>query len=394
MKAILDEAAAMGEQITAWRRDLHQIPELGLETPETSAYIVQELKKMGASDIREKIGGWGVTAVVKGALPGKTLAVRADCDGLPVVEETGLPFASKNGRMHACGHDAHTAMALGAAKLLIAHKNELAGTVKFIFQPGEENVKGAKAMIDDGVMENPAPDALLGLHTGCLWKEAGPGEVGVRYGALMAAVDRFQITFRGKGGHGATPHLAVDPVTMASAAVLELQTIISRELSPLDPAVLTIGRIAGGTAFNIIAEECVIEGTVRTLSPATRAFVEERIRALASRVAEGMRGSARVEYDAGPPPLINDPEFTRKFQDFAAALIGPEKVKEIAEPTMGGEDVAYFLEMVPGTFFAHGSCNPEKGQVYPHHNSRFDIDEDTLPLGSALFAGFALNWQK
>ena len=153
MKAILDEAAAMGEQITAWRRDLHQIPELGLETPETSAYIVQELKKMGASDIREKIGGWGVTAVVKGALPGKTLAVRADCDGLPVVEETGLPFASKNGRMHACGHDAHTAMALGAAKLLIAHKNELAGTVKFI--SAGENVKGAKAMIDDGVMDNP-----------------------------------------------------------------------------------------------------------------------------------------------------------------------------------------------------------------------------------------------
>lgn len=394
MNAILEEARALSEEITAWRRSLHEIPELGLETPKTAAFIVQELKKMGAEDIREKVGGWGVTALVKGALPGKTLAVRADCDALPIKEETGLPFASKNGLMHACGHDAHTAMALGAAKLLLARKNDLAGTVKFIFQPAEENVLGAKAMIDDGALENPAVDALIGLHTGCLWKDIGFGEIGVRYGSLMAAVDRFIITFKGKGGHGATPHLAVDPVTMTSTAVLELQTILSRELSPLDPAVLTIGRIEGGRAFNIIAESCTIEGTVRTLSPTTRAFVEERIRAIASRVAEGMRGEAEVKYEAGPPALINDAEFTKKFQAFAAGVAGADKVKEISEPTMGGEDVAFFLEKVPGTFFVHGSCNPDKGQVYPHHNPKFDIDEDALPLGSALFAGFALTWQK
>ena len=394
MEHILEEAKSISAEIAEWRRHLHQTPELGLETPKTSAYIVQELKKMGVEEIRERVGGWGVAALVKGEKPGKTLAIRADCDALPIKEETGLPFASKNGLMHACGHDAHTAMALGAAKLLLAHKAELAGTVKFIFQPAEENVQGAKAMIDDGVMENPHVDALIGLHTGCLWKEVGNGEIGVRFGSLMAAVDRFVVTFKGKGGHGATPHLAVDPVTMTATAVLELQTILSRELSPLDAAVLTVGRIEGGKSFNIIPESCLIEGTVRTLNPATRAFVEERLRAVVSRVADGMRGVAEVEYESGPPPLINDTDFTRTFQAFAARLAGAEKVKEIGEPTMGGEDVAYFLEMVPGTFFVHGSCAPEKGQVYPHHNPKFDIDEETFPLGSALFAGFALSWQQ
>ena len=394
MNSILEEAKKLAPEITAWRRHLHGIPELGLETPKTSTYIVQELRKMGVEEIRERVGGWGVTALVKGDLPGHVLAVRADCDALPIQEETGLPFAATNGLMHACGHDAHTAMALGAAKLLLAHKKELAGTVKFIFQPGEENIRGAKAMLDDGALENPSVDALIGLHTGSLWREIGPGEIGVRYGSLMAAVDRFQITFQGKGGHGATPHLAVDPVTMASTAVLELQTILSRELSPLDSAVLTIGRIVGGTAFNIIADECVLEGTVRTLKPETRAFVEERIRAISARVAEGMRGKATVEYDAGPPALINDVDFTRSFQTFATAMAGADNIKEISEPTMGGEDVAYFLEKVPGTFFAHGGCNPGKGQIWPHHNSKFDLDEETFPLGSALFAGFALTWQK
>ena len=394
MEPILAEAHKLHEEIVAWRRYLHENPEVEFDTPKTSAFIAEKLRELGAEDIRERIGKSGVTALVRGALPGKTLAIRADFDALPIAEETGLPFASKNGLMHACGHDGHTAMALGAAKLLLAQKAELKGVVKFIFQPAEETVQGAKAMLDDGAMDDPAVDAVLGLHTGCLWKEIGPGEVGVRYGALMAAVDRFHITFKGKGGHGATPHLTVDPVTMASTAVLELQTILSRELSPLDPAVLTIGRIEGGRAFNIIAENCAIEGTVRTLSPATRAFVEERIRAIASKVAEGMRGEAEVSYFAGPPALINNDDFTKKFQAFAKTIVGEDKVKEISEPTMGGEDVAFVLEKAPGTFFVHGSCNPDKGHIYPHHNPKFDIDEDTLPLGTALLAGFALAWQK
>ena len=394
MQNILEEAGKISAEIISWRRRLHEMPEIGLETPKTSAFIAGELRKMELEEIRENVGGWGVSAVVRGTLPGKTLGIRADCDGLPIREETGLSFASLNGFMHACGHDAHVAMALGAARLIRAHRADLAGAVKFIFQPGEETVQGAKAMIDGGVLENPHVDAIIGLHTGCLWKEIGPGEVGVRFGPLMAAVDRFVVTFKGRGGHGATPHLTVDPVIMTAAAVLELQTILSRELNPLDPAVLTIGRIDGGRAFNIIAESCSIEGTVRTLSPSTRAFVEERIRSICSRAADGMRGEASVDYFQGPPALINNRDFTRKFQDFASKNTGPVGVKEIGEPTMGGEDVAYFLEKVPGTFFVHGSCNPAKGQVFPHHNPKFDIDEDTLPLGSALFAGFALDWQK
>lgn len=394
MQNILEEAGKISAEITSWRRRLHAMPEIGLETPKTAAFIAGELRKMELEEIRENVGGWGVSAVVRGTLPGKTLGIRADCDGLPIREETGLSFASLNGFMHACGHDAHVAMALGAARLIRAHRADLAGAVKFIFQPGEETVQGAKAMIDGGVLENPHVDAIIGLHTGCLWKEIGPGEVGVRFGPLMAAVDRFVVTFKGRGGHGATPHLTVDPVIMTAAAVLELQTILSRELNPLDPAVLTIGRIDGGRAFNIIAESCSIEGTVRTLSPSTRAFVEERIRSICSRAADGMRGEASVDYFQGPPALINNRDFTRKFQDFASKNTGPVGVKEIGEPTMGGEDVAYFLEKVPGTFFVHGSCNPAKGQVFPHHNPKFDIDEDTLPLGSALFAGFALDWQK
>ena len=394
MATIGPETQRLAKELGALRREFHARPELGFQEHWSASRIAGYLRELGL-DVREGVAETGVTALLEGSGPGRTLLLRADMDALPLQELTGLPFASVNdGVMHACGHDAHTAMALGAAKLLLAHKAELAGTVKFIFQPAEENVQGAKAMIDDGVMENPHVDALIGLHTGCLWKEIGPGEIGVRFGSLMASVDRFVVTFKGKGGHGATPHLTVDPVTMTATAVLELQTILSRELSPLDSAVLTVGRIEGGKSFNIIPESCLIEGTVRTLNPATRAFVEERLRVVVSRVAEGMRGVAEVEYESGPPALINNADFTRKFHAFAAELAGAERVKEISEPTMGGEDVAYFLEMVPGTFFVHGSCAPEKGQVYPHHNPKFDVDEETFPLGTALFAGFALCWQQ
>lgn len=376
------------------RRLLHRTAEPAFNEHRTGQIVEETLRGLGLEVSRA--AGTGVVGLLRGGTAeGPTVAIRADMDALPVAEQTGVEWASETpGVMHACGHDAHMAMVLGAAMVLAPMACQLRGNVKFIFQPAEENVQGAKAMIDDGVMENPHVDALIGLHTGCLWRGIGPGEIGVRFGPLMASVDRFMVTFKGKGGHGATPHLAVDPVVMSAAAVLEMQTILSRELSPLDSAVLTVGRIEGGASFNIIPESCRIEGTVRTLNPAVRAFIEERLRAVVSRVAEGMRGEAEVEYESGPPPLINDADFTRAFQRFAARVAGAEKVKEIGEPTMGGEDVAYFLEMVPGTFFVHGSCAPEKGQIYPHHNPRFDVDEETFPLGSALFAGFALTWQQ
>ncbi|MFA6748228.1 MAG: M20 family metallopeptidase [Aminobacterium sp.] len=393
---IQDEAKAILSEIIEWRRHIHANPELGLETPETEAYIVQALEGMGfpSTSIRKGIGGHGVAALLEGDEPGPVLAIRADCDALPIKEETGLPFAATNGCMHACAHDVHTAMALGAAQLLMKHRHELKGSVKFIFQPAEENVVGAKAMIDDGVLENPKVDALIGLHSGLLWKGYAAGEIGYSHGGMMASADRFLITLKGKGGHGATPHLTADPIVMAGHLICRLQTILSREVNPVDPGVLTIGRVTGGSAYNIIPGECVLEGTVRVLDVETRKMMEERIRELAESTAASMRGEAVVEYIPGPPPVINDSAMTDKLLATVAEVLGEEKAKEIPEPSMGAEDVAYFLERVPGTFFFHAGSNPEKGQTYPHHNSKFDIDEDTLWIGSALFAHFALNWQK
>ena len=395
MANIKDEAKRILPQIVEWRRHIHAHPELGLETPETEAYIVKALEGMGfpSSSIKKGIGGHGVAAVLQGDIPGQTLAIRADLDALPIKEETGLSFAATNGNMHACAHDAHTAMALGAAKVLINHRRELKGSVKFIFQPAEETVIGAKAMIDDGVLENPKVNALIALHTGLLWKGFSVGQIGYSRGRMMASADRFLITLKGKGGHGATPHLTVDPISMAGQLICRLQTILSREINPVDPAVLTIGRIAGGSAYNIIPSECILEGTVRVLDVATRKMVEERIRELTVSTAESMGGEAMVEYTPGPPPVINNEAMTNKLIASAALLLGNDNVREIPEPSMGAEDVAYFLEQVPGTFFFHVGSNPDKGQTYPHHNSRFDIDEETLWIGSAIFAHFALNWQ-
>ena len=343
-----------------------------------------------SSSIKKGIGGHGVAAVLQGDIPGQTLAIRADLDALPIKEETGLSFAATNGNMHACAHDAHTAMALGAAKVLINHRRELKGSVKFIFQPAEETVIGAKAMIDDGVLENPKVKHSLPFIQGCSGKTFPSDRLDI-----PRRNDGFRRPFPyyAKGKSGATPHLTVDPISMAGQLICRLQTILSREINPVDPAVLTIGRIAGGSAYNIIPGECILEGTVRVLDVATRKMVEERIRELTVSTAESMGGEAMVEYTPGPPPVINNEAMTNKLIASAALLLGNDNVREIPEPSMGAEDVAYFLEQVPGTFFFHVGSNPDKGQTYPHHNSRFDIDEETLWIGSAIFAHFALNWQ-
>ena len=390
---IQEEARSIEKDIISWRRTIHAKPELGLETPETEKFIADTLAEIGIENIKTGVGGHGVVAYIDGKTEGKVLALRADCDALPVKEETGLSYAATNGNMHACGHDAHTAMLLGAAKLLWNHREELKGKVQLIFQPGEEQVTGAKAMLDDGLFDRVKPDAILGVHTGLIFEGPYYGQIGYREGAMMASVDRFVITLKGKGSHGAYPHSGVDPVSMAGQVLVELQTIISREKDPLAPAVITVGKIHGGTAFNIIPDECSFEGTVRTLDPEVRAFIEKRIKEIASYVAESMRGTAEVEYFPGPPALINNSEITRKAVKIARDLLGKDGVAEINSPVLGGEDFAYYLEYVPGAFLYHAGSNPEKGQTYPHHNSRFDIDEDSLWKGSALFTAFALRWQ-
>ena len=383
----------MNAQLVEWLRRLHEHPELGFETAGTAAFIEERLKEMGVTEIRTGIAKNGVAAVIRGGQPGKVLGMRADIDALPVREETGLPYASTvDGRMHACGHDAHTAMLLGAAKILMTHRDALKGAVKLIFQPSEETAAGALAMIEDGVLENPKVDAFIGLHTGNFWTGVNAGEIGYSNGPLMAAADMFTITITGKGGHGATPHRTTDPIAIGCQIYTTLQTIVSREISPLAPAVLTIGVFQSGSAGNIIPSDCVMKGTLRALSEETRKELQDRIRAISEDVAHAMRGHAAVEFHYGPPATVNAPEMTAKLLRAAGAVVGPDHVREVDEPTMGGEDMAFFLEKAPGVFFFHPSTFGG-GRDYPHHHSKFNVNEDVLWTGTGTMAQFALTWQ-
>ncbi|HHY35096.1 MAG TPA: amidohydrolase [Firmicutes bacterium] len=401
---VLETCRAIEKDIIQWRRLVHQYPEIGLELPRTAELVARVLSDLGI-EVRERVGGWGVVGLLRGSKPGtevgcgssaegdarKTIALRADMDALPVQEETGLLYASKiPGAMHACGHDGHIAMLLGAATVLSGMRDQFSGNVKFIFQPGEEGAGGARLMIEDGVLDDPPVNAIVGAHLGVLWKLAR-GQIGVKAGTLMAASDRFEISVTGRGGHGAAPHMSVDPVVVACHICAALQTIVSREINPLSPAVLTIGTIHAGTAHNIIPETCLMQGTVRYLDTELGNFIHERIRQIASSVASGMRAEAVVNYHYGYPPVVNDEGVTSLVAESAAKVVGPENVCRI-EPVMGGEDMAYYLQRVPGTFFGIGSGNPEKGIVYPHHHPKFDIDESVLHIGTAVFVQVCLDF--
>ncbi len=386
------KAQGMNDQIVQWRRSLHQIPEIGMDTPKTEKFILEQLQALGVDEILYGGGRRGIVAHIRGKKPGKVLGIRADYDGLNMTEETGLPFAATNGNMHACGHDAHAAILLGTAKLLLDLRDELSGTVKLIFQPSEEDGRGAPAMIEDGVLDNPALDGIIGLHTGSLWKGFRSGEAGYRFGALMAASDWFTVTFHGRGGHGATPHLTVDPVAMACQAVNLLQQIVSRETSPLDSAVVTVGTISGGTMRNIIAENCIIGGTFRSFSPEVRSHLTERVARICEDTAKVLRGTASVDFTYGPPPVINDKGMTEKMKTAMEDVLGEDKVREVEEPTMGAEDMAFFLEKVPGSFFFLPATYGDD-RDYPHHHPKFDVNEDVLWIGSAVMTRFALSWQ-
>jgi len=393
MTDIRRSALALNPEIIEWRRHIHKNPETGFGTLKTEAFIMEKLSSMGIRNIRQVKPGRGISALVTGELPGKVLGIRADIDALNMKEESGLPFASTNSYMHACGHDAHAAILLGAAKILVENISRLRGAVKMIFQPSEETGEGAPAMIEDGVLNNPMLEGIIGLHTGNLWKGLSSGQIGYRFGALLAGSDWFRITFEGKGGHGATPHLAVDPIAMACQAVSAIQTIVSREVSPLDSAVVTVGQINGGTAPNIIAPTCVIGGTLRSLDPGTRAMLIERIREICENLARAMRGRATVDFTFGPPPLVNDTEMTGKLIRSAVRILGEDSVAEVPEPTMGAEDMAFFLEKVPETFFFL-PADLGGNRDFPHHHPKFTLNEEVFWIGAAVLADFAMTWQE
>ncbi|MEY8416976.1 amidohydrolase [Tissierella praeacuta] len=380
---IIKSAKRIEESIINWRRDLHQIPEIGLNLEQTSQYVIKQLEEMGI-EYRKNIGVSGIVGLIKGDKPGRTIALRADMDALPIKEETGLPFASKNGNMHACGHDAHTAILLGAAKVLNENKDKIKGNVKLIFQPAEEGPGGAKPMIEDGALKEPKVDAIMGLHVGNLTENSKEGSIMVSYNNMMACLDRFKLKLIGKGCHGAYPETGVDPIAMAGYFISNVQSIISRELSPTDPAVVTIGKINGGFAYNIIPDSVELEGTVRAVDQKVRENIAKRIEDFAKGISETMRGTYEYEYVFGYPPLVNDKEFTKDFIESAKKIIPEEDIVEMKKPAMGGEDMAYFLNEAPGTFFFMSTPRAVNGEYYPHHNSKFDINEEILWKGAAL----------
>lgn len=388
IKKIVKEYEA---EIISIRRALHMIPELDTNLPETTKYVRDFLENLGL-DVKT-FSNSGMTALIKGKNPGPTIAFRADMDALPVKEETGLEFASTNGNMHACGHDGHMAMLLVAAKIICSLRDRLTGNVLLIFQPAEETTGGAKVMIDEGCLKNPEVDRVVSLHIGSLFPEVRNEEVGIKKGPIMAAVDSFTAKIIGVGGHGARPHECVDPIVISSEIILSLQKIISREINPVHGAVMTIGTFHGGNLVNVIADEAIFQGTVRTLDPNDSSLIERRTKEIISDIARANRAKALVEYKKYYPATVNDGETTAFVAMSAAKVVGKEKIVEIQEPSTGTEDVSLYLKEVPGTYFILGSYKANcDGTMYPHHNSKFDIDESVLWIGTGVFVQCAIDY--
>jgi len=365
------------------RRDLHRIPEPAFTEKKTSAYVAEILQQEGLK-VETGIAQYGVVGLMEMDQPGKTLLIRADMDALPITEETGLDFASTHvGAMHACGHDGHMTMALAAVKVLNQMKSELKGTIKFVFRPAEEGPGGAKPMIEAGVMENPKVDYSLGCH---VWPVHPEGTLGVKAGPMMAATDRFDLKIIGQGGHGAMPHQCVDALEVGTQVINALQRLVSRQINPLYPAVVTVGQFQAGTGFNIIPGIAEMSGTTRTFDRATWQAWPKRMEKIIRGVCESMGAKYQLKYAQGYPPLVNDEEMANIIRKCAVDVVGPDHIVE-PEPTMGGEDMAFFLEKSKGCFFFLGIGR--EGSA-PIHNPKFDFDEDVLPTGVAMYCRAAL----
>ncbi|UCD41093.1 MAG: amidohydrolase [Chloroflexota bacterium] len=378
----LREAQGLFEYTRDLRRDFHQHPELGFQEVRTAGIVARELNQLGL-EVSTGVGKTGVVATLEGGNPGPVILARFDMDALPIQEETGAEYASQTpGVMHACGHDGHTAAGLAVARILEAHKAELNGTVKLVFQPAEEGLGGAEAMLADGVLENPRPDRSLSMH---MWNEKPVGWIGVTPGPAMSASDRFTVKIIGRGGHGAAPHLGVDPVVAGAQVISALQNIVSRNVPPLESAVVTVTSMTGGEAFNVIPETVELRGTIRSFKPEVRDLVLERFQEIVVGVSEAMGCQVEVALRKITPATINDLEMAERVRGVASRIL-PQAELDTDECTMGSEDMAYLMDDIPGCYFFVGSANHDQGLDAAHHHPKFDFDESALPRAAALMA--------
>ncbi len=389
-KQICAIAEQIKDELVRDRRTIHAHPELAFQEEKTSAFVQARLQELGI-EYKPGYAKTGVVGLIRGKKgAGKTLLLRADMDGLPIQEANDVPYRSKvDGRMHACGHDSHVAMLLGAAKLLKSMEQEFCGTVKLMFQPAEEGAGGAEPMIEDGLLENPNVDAALALHV----EPTYPcGKIAIKSGALMAAPDEFDLIIRGKGGHGAYPHKTVDPILTAAKVVEGLQSITARNIDAAVPAVVSVGQISGGQFYNVIPDEVVLKGTTRAFDDATRRLLSERIEQIAGGICAAMGTTYSYEFRYMYPPLINDSAMTELVGQSACAVVGEGNVIRLKTPFMGGEDFSYVANKVPASYFYLGCGNEEKGCTHPWHSANFNLDEDCLPLGVSVLVEAAMQY--
>ena len=367
----------------SFRRDFHEHPELGFQEIRTSEIIAKELMNLGFA-VKKYIGKTGVLGVLKGSLVGPTLLLRFDMDALPIRETNTTSYASKNdGIMHACGHDGHMAIGLTIAKILSLYTDQIKGTVKIIFQPAEEGLGGALATIEDGVLENPKPDYCLGLH---IWNEKPLGWFGINSGAMMAGADTFEIIVNGKGGHGGLPHKAIDPIVCAAHIITTIQTIVSRNISPLDNAVISFGSIKGGSTFNVIPDSVYLSGTIRTFDSQVRMEIIQNLERISKFVGESMGCIVEFTLNEVTPAVINNSKIATDLQKVILKVF-PSFSIDMNIKTMGSEDFSLFLNEIPGCFYFIGSANPDKNLIYGHHHPKFDFDEEVLPIAVASLLG-------
>ena len=380
--------------LVADRRHLHEHPELGMRETETATFVAARLQQLGLEDIRTGIANTGITALIRGTNPdgpgaGKVVLLRADMDALPILEENEVEYVSQNpGVMHACGHDAHTTMLMGTARILMGRRNRFAGTVKVLFQPAEEGPGGAEPMIAAGVMEDPRVDAAFGIHVAA---DLPVGQVKVASGPRSAAADSLRLVIQGRGAHGAAPHKGVDPIVIGAEIITALQTIVSRNVDPLERAVITVGALHAGVAPNVIPDTAELRATIRSFTPEVRDLLARRIPEVCEGIATAMGGSVTVDYTFGYPPLVNNGEMAALVKRAAVDVLGADNVHE-ATPGMGAEDMAYFLNLVPGCFYNVGVRNEERGIVWGAHHPKFDLDEDALGVGVKVMTSVVMRY--